>query len=166
MALGVENNAAAVGRSAESKASDAESTRVVLVAFSRIVKETIEYTLDLIAAARGESVRWSVEGLDDFAAMDIDAFLNQLALLKDKVGSIPSRTFAVQANQRLAESLLRDADEKTKAKIRQEIEAGTTDPAEDAKLERELTAEIFSKSAGETPNGAERPRKAAPPGAS
>ncbi|HEY3496019.1 MAG TPA: hypothetical protein VGK73_15080 [Polyangiaceae bacterium] len=157
MALGVENNAAAVGRSAESKASDAESTRVVLTAFSRAVKETIEVVLDLITRARGEKFTWSVEGLDDFAALDVDAFLEQMSKLKKDVGMIPSKTFAIQTNQRMAESLLRDADEETKATIRKEIEAGTTDPAEDAALERELAAAMFAP-----PEGARRPGETAP----
>jgi hypothetical protein len=143
MALGVENNAAAVGRSADSKASDMESTRVALVAFSRQVKETIKVTLDLITRARGEDFEWSVEGLDDFAALDVDAFLGNLALLNEKVGKIPSKTFAIQANTRVAEALLRDLDEETKVLIREEIKAGTTDPAEDAMLEREAAAEMF-----------------------
>jgi hypothetical protein len=163
MALGVENNAAAVGRSADSKASDMESTRVALVAFSRQVKETIKVTLDLITRARGEDIEWSVEGLDDFAALDVDAFLANLALLNDKVGKIPSKTFAIQANTRVAEALLRDLDEETKVLIRQEIKAGTSDPAEDAKLEREAAAELFAQKSGGAEAGAERPGDPAPP---
>jgi hypothetical protein len=163
MALGVENNAAAVGRSADSKASDMESTRVVLVAFSRIVKETIEYTLDTISRARGEEFEWSVEGLDDFAALDIDAFLANLALLKDKVGAIPSKTFAIEANTRVAEALLRDLPETTKTIIREEIKVGTTDPAEDARLEREAAAALFASPTSGPPNGTGRPGKTAEP---
>jgi hypothetical protein len=162
MALGVENNAAAVGRSADSKASDAEVTRVTLTAFSRVVKETIEYTLDLIATARGEKLDWSVEGLDDFAAFDLGAFLTQLTLL-EKAGGVMSRTFSVQKQIRVAESLLKDVDEETKAQIRKEIEAGTTDPAEDAKLERDAAAALFAGGPAAPPNGARRPGAAAPP---
>jgi hypothetical protein len=138
MALGVDNNAAAVGRTAESKASDMESTRVVLAAFSRIVRETIEYTFDTIATARGETdLEWVVEGLDDFAALDVDKFINQLALVKDKLGAIPSRTFAVESNKRMAHSILVDLDEDVAADIDKEIERDTTDPAEDAQAERD-----------------------------
>jgi hypothetical protein len=138
MALGVENNAAAIGRSGQSKATDMENTRVVLGAYSKIVKETIEYTLDLIATARGEKgLEFSVEGLDDFAALDATKFLDQLAILKDKVGAIPSRTFWVEANKRAAGAVLRDLDEATVQKINEEIESGTTEPAEDAQAERD-----------------------------
>jgi hypothetical protein len=163
MALGVENNAAAVGRSAESKASDAESTRVVLVAFSHIVRETIKYTLDLISRARGEDFTWSVEGLDDFAALDAAAFIENLKALSEAGRTIPSKTFQVAINERTAELLLPHMDEQLKTTVREEIQAGTTDPAEDAERERELAAEVFGKRPGEAPSGAKRPGKVAQP---
>jgi hypothetical protein len=151
MALGVENNAAAIGRSAESKASDAESTRVVLTAFSRKVKETIEFTLELISRARGEKLKWSVEGLDDFAALDLTAFLEQLTLAKG-AGGIPSRTFEIQSKTRLAEALLPDLDEEVKATIRQEIKDGAVDPVEQRDLEQAAALAVFAD-----PPSAERP---------
>ncbi len=156
MALGVENNAAAVGRSAESKASDAENTRVVLVAFSRQVKECIEYTLDLISNSRGDKLEWSVEGLDDFSSLDITAFLEQLKLVSE-TGGIPSRTFEIHSKTRTAEALLPDLDEETKTKIRAEIEANATDPAETAELERAAAAELFAKPKGDASAGPGRP---------
>ncbi|HEU4544373.1 MAG TPA: hypothetical protein VFR23_24795 [Jiangellaceae bacterium] len=161
MALGVDNNAAAVGRTAESKASDLQSTRVVLVAISRIVRETIEYTLDLISGARGEEFTWSVEGLDDFAALDAAAFVENLKLLNDAGRTIPSKTFQIAVNERTAELFLPHLDEQTKTKIREEIRDGTTDPAEDARLDRELelasAAALFGGAEGEAPAGTERP---------
>lgn len=123
MALGVENNAAAVGRSGDSKAEDAKSTKVVLLAFSRIVKETLEVIYDLISHVRGDKYEWSIGGLDDFAAADIEGLVDVL----DKVelaGGIPSKTFKVAIKQRLAESLLPDMDQAMKQTIRKEIEDG------------------------------------------
>lgn len=157
MALGVENNAAAVGRSAESKASDAETTRVMLISFSRVVKETIEYTLDLISRARGEKLEWSVEGLDDFAAFDVTNFLEQLGLVTD-AGGIPSKTFKVQAMTRAAEAILKDLDEETKSAIRKEIADGTTDPVEDKKAELAAVNKLFAGAPG-----AQRPQSNTPP---
>lgn len=162
MALGVENNAAAVGRSAESKASDLESTRVVLVAFSRIVRETIEYTLDLISVARGEDFTWSVEGLDDFAALDAAAFIENLKALSEAGRTIPSKTFQIAVNERTAELFLPHLDEATKATIREEIKSGTTDPVEDAELERSLALGLFDSAPspqGPGPTGAKPPAK-------
>lgn len=161
MALGVENNAAAVGRSAESKASDAESTRVVLVAFSRRVKECIEYVFDLIARARGEKIDWSVEGLDDFAAFDITSFLEQLGLVK-AAGGIPSRTFEIQSKTRLAEALLKDCDEQTKATMRKEIEDGAVDPTEQRELENAVALGMFGPADAEPDEQPKRLPKKAP----
>ena len=52
LALGVDNNAAAVGRSGESKKADQAGTEVVLKAYGRITREPTERTMDLVAEAR------------------------------------------------------------------------------------------------------------------
>jgi hypothetical protein len=153
MALGVENNAAAVGRSAESKVADAEQTRVALVAFSRAIKECIEYTLELISAARGDQYDWSVEGLDDFAALDVPGLVETLEKIK-AMGGVPSRTFNVQVNTRVAEALLRDASEEVKATIRKEIEDGTPEPGEELEAEVER---LHALASGLNGNGEEKP---------
>lgn len=155
MALGVENNAAAVGRSAESKAADVESTRVVLTAFSRVVKESIERVLDLVSRARGDQYSWSVEGLDDFAAVDVASLVETLGMVQT-AGGIPSKTFNTQIKSRLAEALLRDADEKTKAEIRKEIEANEPDPAEQPTEEERLHA--LAAGLTGTPANGQKPR--------
>jgi|GEM_PF-252404 len=137
MALGVENNAASVGRSGESKAADAEATRVVLLSFSRLVKEAIEKTYQLISAARGDKLTWSIEGLDDFAAADISGLVDTLEVV-EKTGGIPSDTFNTQMKTRLAESLLPDMDEATKQIVREEIKAGIAEAKlKEAKAEKE-----------------------------
>lgn len=161
MAMGVDNNAAAVGRTAESKASDHEITRVVLAAFSRKVKETIEYTLDLISTARGEKLEWSVEGLDDFAGFDIGAFLVQLGLVNEKAGGIPSETFQIQAKTRIAEALLKDVDEGVKAQIRQEIKAGVENEPDEVDAEIDRAVRMH-----QALNGEEPPKPAKRPGTS
>lgn len=135
MAIGVDNNAAAVGRSGESKQADIEATRVVLLAYSRAVKEAIEYTYDLISAVRGDKFEWSVQGLDDFAALDVGGLAETLAQIKD-IGGIPSKTWNVAIKTRLAEALLPDLDQETKAKVRKEIEDGEPEPGD------ELAAEV------------------------
>jgi hypothetical protein len=169
MALGVENNAAAVGRSAESKASDAEQTRVALVAFSRAVRETMERVYEMIGRARGDDFEWSVEGLDDFAAVDLAGLVETLAGVQT-IGGIPSKTFNELMKTRLAEGLLRDIDEETKATIRQEIKDGTLSPEEEA--DQALSLEVDRMHAlGATLNengkpsvGAKKPGGNRPPG--
>jgi hypothetical protein len=89
MALGVENNAAAVGRSADSKAQDAKSTTVVMQAFARRVRESIERVLDLVARARGDKFTWAVSGMDDFAAEDLPNTVSMFKMTEEAGGIQP-----------------------------------------------------------------------------
>jgi hypothetical protein len=167
MALGVENNAAAVGRSAESKAVDAQSTRVVLIAYAQQVKEALARTYDTISAARGEKFTWTIGGLDEFAAVDVMGFLEALTLVQD-VGGIPSRTANIHIKTKLAESLLAEADQATKATIRAEIEKNTPEPIDPQQLELEkahaLAANLTGPNAdGGTNGGAGAPGGRKPP---
>lgn len=136
MALGVENNAAAVGRSAESKAADARATAVVLQAYAAIIKEVMERTYDLVSRARSDTLEWSIDGLDDFGANDIVGMVEMLEQI-ETAGGIPSKTFNVEFKSRLAESLMPDLEFSKKQAIRKEIESGIDDQSADAKRERE-----------------------------
>jgi hypothetical protein len=127
MALGVENNAAAVGRSADSKMQDGQATRVVLVAFAKKVREEIARCFDSISAMRGDAYTWTVSGLDEFAATDLQGFLDVMAKIQE-VGGIPSRTAMVLLKTRLAESALAEIDQATRATVRTEIAANTPEP--------------------------------------
>jgi hypothetical protein len=159
MALGVDNNAASVGRSGESKQADAASTRVVLLAYSRLVKEAIERTLDLITKHRGESLKWSVEGLDDFAAASVHGLLEAMKLLND-AGGIPSETFNAEMSARAAEALLPDLDAATKQIIRKEIQAGIKKALEE---ESELAAITREVAASKAIPPVAQPKKEFPP---
>lgn len=130
MALGVENNAAAVGRSAMSKASDAEATRTVLIAYSRLVKRVVEIIYDMISAARGDDFQWNTAGLDDFAAKDLDGLVDVLVKVGG-VGGIPSPTFNKELKTRIADSFLPDLDQAVKQKIKDEIHEGVDNPPPD-----------------------------------
>lgn len=123
MALGVENNAAAIGRSAESKEADAQATRVVMIGFSRVVKEAVERVYELISNARGDQLSWSIEGLDDFAAADIEAFVDVLQKVDD-LGDVPSETWQGLKWQRLAESVMPDMSQEQKQQVFAEIIKG------------------------------------------
>ena len=136
MALGVENNAAAVGRSAESKATDARATGVVMLSYSRIVKETMELVYDMISRARGDEITWSIEGMDDFAADDLFGLVD-VAEQMENFGGIPSKTFQVEFKTRLAESIMPDLDQAKKNEIKREIETGVGEQTVDAREERE-----------------------------
>jgi hypothetical protein len=168
MALGVENNAAAIGRSAESKASDAEATRTVLLAYARVVKEVIEFVYDLIATVRGDKYGWNSEGLDDFAAQDLPGLCDMLAKI-DLAGGINSPTWHKRVQQRLAESSMPDLSAKDKSDIRDEIEGGVEQEQElDAATKQAVLAGQQAKANGTPPppNAAGIPgAKGAKPGA-
>lgn len=123
MALGVDNNAAAVGRSADSKLADAGAMRVVLAAFARKVKEIIEVVYDLVSVSRGDKYEWSIEGLDDFDAADLAALMELMTELV-AAGNIRSKTFNVELQSRVAEAALPDLPQDKKDLIKQEIEDG------------------------------------------
>lgn len=127
MALGVNNNAAAIGRSGESKEADANSTKVVLTAYGACVREAIEETYELLTQARGEDYTWSIEGLDKYDAADVASLVD--AVSKAILLDIPSPTFHREVRKRAALSLVSDTSQQVKDKIAAEIDANLPDEA-------------------------------------
>lgn len=120
MAQGVDNSAAAVGRSGESKQADAASTRVMLEALGSCVREAVGRVYSMLSAGRGEEYHWSIEGLGGYRVDDAELLLTAIGqvVLMD----IPSPTFAKEIRARAALSMLPDADQAIKDTIRLEIE--------------------------------------------
>src|SRR5262249_36838273 len=92
-------------------------------------REFIEKVYDLMSAARAEDQKWSISGLDDYAAVDAKDLVEVLQGV-DKAGGIPSDTFNIEVKTRLAEAFLPDLDEQKKEKMRAEIEDGVKNPPE------------------------------------
>ena len=133
MSLGVDNNAAAIGRSAESKLADAEAIQVVLRTYGERIRDAIRLILNLISKARGEAIKWQVEGLDRFDTLDPETLLE---LLKQALGiGIPSKKFEVEAKYRAAVALLPGIEKSVKDEIRREVEKGV---AEEESADQEL----------------------------
>jgi len=135
MAQGVNNNAAAVGRSGESKQADASSTEVVLRVYGAICREAIEATYSLLSEGRGEAVHWSIEGFDVFSVTDASAVID--AVGKVRALSIPSPTLTRELFYKAADVLLPNADQPTKDAIREEIDAGVDAMVDLAEAEAE-----------------------------
>jgi hypothetical protein len=134
MALGSENNAATVGRSAESKAVDAEASRVALRAFAEPVREFMGRLYQLLSSARGEDVRWRIDGLDD---LDVVAYLQALKLLREGIdGPVHSPKARAALESRAIEALIPDATPEQKDEWRRETLASIT--AEPTDEEREV----------------------------
>jgi hypothetical protein len=126
MALGVDNNAAAIGRSGESKMADAHSTEVVLKAYGALVLKAAEETYEVLSDARGDTdVTWSIEGFQRFNLADalvLVESVNAAATI-----DIPSETFQKEIKTKVALGLLHDVAQDVKDTIREEIAEGITD---------------------------------------
>lgn len=127
MAQGVDNNAAALGRSADSKQQDASSTEIVLKAYGALLRDCAERLLDLVSATRGEATppTWEVGGFDHFKVTDADSIINMALTLQPL--QIKSPTFQREMQKRVARSFLSDADEDLTQTIDDEIESNVTD---------------------------------------
>lgn len=123
MARGVDNNAAAVGRSGESKQADDRATEIVIDAYASRVKETAQQTADLIAKVANEEAP-VVGGMTGYTVIDEKASIESTILSKDL--GIPSVTFHKKLMERTVTALLPKLDEETRLKITQEIEDGVT----------------------------------------
>jgi hypothetical protein len=153
MSLGVDNNSAAIGRSAESKIVDAEAIQVILRTYANKVRDRLKRALNLLSKARGEQHEWMVEGLDRFETLSPDVLVT---LLKEAIGiGIPSSTFMVEAKCRVANALLPGLDSTSKQTIRDEIQDGVENEEDgDAEL-----LEIARRVGAGTQGGSEEDRR-------
>lgn len=149
MSLGVDNNSASIGRSAESKVVDAEAIQVVLRAYGAKVRDAMRTTLGLLSLARGDERTYRVEGLDKFDTIPPDVLTELLLTALAEPVRVPSETFLTEVKHRLAVGLLPGIEQELKDKIRKEIEAGVK---EDLEREDELHEIARTVGAG-TPRG-------------
>ena len=130
MALAVDNNqAAAVGRSGDSKQADAKATEVVLKAYGNALRDPMERALDLLAIGRGEATDWDVAGMDVYDLKDAET-LTDMALASEPL-QIPSATHRRELLKAVSRAQLPHLDEKTRRTIDKEIDAGVN--AEDTR---------------------------------
>jgi hypothetical protein len=123
MARGVENNAAAIGRSGESKALDDRATEIVVGAYADRVREALQQTADLVAAGT-KTEPPVISGLDDYAAIDAPSTVE--TALSAATLAIPSLTFKKKSFERVASAMLPGLDEETRRVIADEIDKGVT----------------------------------------
>jgi len=141
MAAGVDNNAAAVGRSAESKIADSSATEVCLKAYGAIIREAIDKVYALVIEGRREKdkLKISVSGLDRFSLADAAITVGNTE--KAKALEIPSATFTKELYAQVAESLLPSLDQEKKDAIRAEIAEGVDAEAKAEKDEAKQEAD-------------------------
>jgi len=128
MARGVDNNAAAIGRSGLSKQADASATERVLAAYGELVCEALEDTYQTISAARNDGLTISVKGMDAYDLAD-SATLIANAATTQTLG-IPSKQYRIEKYKKIVRAELSHLSEESMKTIDQEIEAGVTDEPE------------------------------------
>lgn len=124
MADGVDNNAAAVGRSGESKTADAATTSTLLRTIGDEVKEFALVVVKECAKVWGADIEFDIEGLDKFELDDPNWLMGLLGLETQAQAKIPSPTWRAKVYEKIAVSSLSSVDPETKDRIREEIQAG------------------------------------------
>ena len=128
MASSVSATKQALARAAASKAEDRRATEIVLAAYGALVRDFAKRIYDCLSTARGETVVWTVHGLDKFELEDRDGILKE-ALSLDAI-AIPSATFRKTYKTRIALALVGNVPPETQDVIREEIERGVEQEGE------------------------------------
>lgn len=141
MALASDNSAAALGRSADSKAQDKAATSVILTCLGEYLRDHAEDIHELVSAGRGDKFKkWTAEGASTFDPIALSEFVEQTVILEGV--SIPSPTFQRLFKGGLAKRLVAaDASEDELRAIDEELKANITpdlyDPKKIEQKERE-----------------------------
>lgn len=151
MALSVDNSAAALKRSGDSKAQDKAATAVILTALGQLVREHAERVMFCVSMARGEDAlagRWQASGMEKFDQVQTADAIEQ-ALSIDQL-NIESATFRRSHRQLLVRTILGDEVEpEIYEKIDEELEENI--PDEIAELHAAQTAAKVGLNADGTP---------------
>ena len=123
MALQLENSAAAVGRSGESKAEDRSSMAIILGFLATQLREFSQEVMQLVSSARGENVKWVASGLNTFNTEDRNQVLSDA--IQVQALDVPSRRFHVLSRVKVARAILPNATAKQMAEIESEIDRNT-----------------------------------------
>ncbi len=109
-----------VQTSGHSKKQDYQVTQEVLRAYGDGVKDFLKRILETLAIVRGDQVRVTVSGLDEF---EVGEFQQELAEAESLLSlGMESKTFRKQVFKKLALKFLADVNETTKERIAREIE--------------------------------------------
>lgn len=123
MALQLENSAAAVGRSGDSKHEDKSATAIILTFLATQTREFAQQVMALVSSARGDRVAWSATGLNTFSSEDREQVLSDAMTVQTL--EIPSPLFHKLARIKVANAVLPNATAREKAQIAKEIHANS-----------------------------------------
>lgn len=126
MAMSVDNSAAALQRSGESKQVDQAATAIVLRELGKVVREHSIEMHELVGAGRQDpEVEWVVEGMDGYSDTSTESLVTMGQTLE--LVPIPSATFQREWKIQIARRVLGDSVNEEKLDlIRKELEANIT----------------------------------------
>lgn len=127
MAQSVDNSAAALQRSAESKTVDQSATAIVLRELGKYVREHSIHMHEMAQIGRQEPTRatWTAQGMDGYQDASVDSVVAQAQVLE--LVSIPSATFQKEYKFQLARRVLGDSvDEETLEEIKADLDGTIT----------------------------------------
>lgn len=134
MAMSVDNSAAAVGRSADSKQVDQAAGAVILRALGVFVREHLEELLNLVATGRKDNLCVAAKGMDNFEDVTLTTLVQDAIALATV--SIPSAHFQKKFKLKLAKlGLGADATEEDIEIIKRDLESNVTQDEFDAEAE-------------------------------
>lgn len=147
MAAGVDNNAAAIGRSGDSKSVDAEATTIVLRKLGALVRDACERVYDLAAGLLGQQERFAAYGLDSFRLESVGSVVEVISGVE--LAQVQSPTLRAELHKQLAARALPHVPTDVLAKINAEIDR--TQPAIEASSDPTSDAEPIGDAANAAP---------------
>jgi hypothetical protein len=157
MALAVDNSAAALRRSADSKGQDKASAMVVFEALGQLARKFAEDICDMVARGRGEEAlvkQWQAKGMANFDAVSVDAEIDRDVNLETI--SIPSPTFQRWRKLNLAKLRMgEDATPELLEAIKDELEENITAESFDVSAMERKPMELGGDEEDDAKNGGE-----------
>lgn len=136
MALTLDNNSAALRRSAESKAHDKASQAVILTAVGQVLRDHCERIFNMLSAARMDAEfvgEWKASGMEKFDATDTSGIVAEAVELSTV--DIPSKRFQVLHKLKVCRAVLgEDIGEEAYDEIEKELEESISSEALAPKL--------------------------------
>lgn len=127
MAQSVDNSAAALQRSAESKTVDTAATAIVLRELGKYVRDHAIDMHEMAQVGRQDTTpsTWSAQGMDGYQDASVDTVVAQAQILE--LVSIPSATFQQEYKFQLARKVLGDSvDEEVLETIKKDLQGTIT----------------------------------------
>jgi hypothetical protein len=108
-------------KSAQSKVEDRHATEMILTAYGSVTRDFIQQIMSCISSGRGETIVWSVGGLDNFSTIDRDQLILEAAAFPNVTAGSMSPTFTKLYTEKFYLSLLDGTSQEDALIIRDEI---------------------------------------------